>query len=233
MGNFPKGSNDDRNDLLPARISKATDLLLEAYRYARSLEQDLWNFSVEIKILRDLGLTQNDFRWLVCRGLVEHAREVTRVGDDDREFQPTGKLLFSKRTCFVLTEAGVAFSEAINGAAPESRQYEGPVKESHSNGLSRPSWDCDRRELRVGDHVVKQFKLPSPNQEQILMVFQEEGWPARIDDPLPPATGADPRQRLRDTIKSLNRHQKEHLICFKGDGTGEGVLWEFVPASTD
>ncbi len=58
------------------------------------------------------------------------------------------------------------------------------------------------------------------------MAFQEEGWPVRIDDPLPPVSESEPKQRLRETIRSLNRNQKERLVRFKGDGTGEGVLWE-------
>jgi hypothetical protein len=39
--------------------------------------------------------------------------------------------------------------------------------------------------------VVKEFKLPAPNQETILTAFQEEGWPPRIDDPLPPVPQAE------------------------------------------
>ena len=73
---------------------------------------------------------------------------------------------------------------------------------------------------------MKHFKLPAPNQEAILMAFEEEGWVPRIDDPIPPADDQDAKQRLRDTIKSLNRNQKNRLIRFSGDGHGEGVLWE-------
>ena len=75
---------------------------------------------------------------------------------------------------------------------------------------------------------MKRFQLPSRNQETILSAFEEEGWPPRIDDPLPPAVDCDPKQRLRDTIKSLNRNRKLVRIRFKGDGTGQGVLWELT-----
>ena len=80
----------------------------------------------------------------------------------------------------------------------------------------------------MGDVLVKQFKLPSPNQETVLMAFQEEGWPPRIDDPLPPHPELDPKRRLHDTIKCLNHNQQNRLIQFHGDGTGEGVLWELL-----
>jgi hypothetical protein len=62
----------------------------------------------------------------------------------------------------------------------------------------------------------------------VLCAFEEEGWPARIDDPLPPQQDQDSKRRLSDTIKCLNRKQSHHLIHFRGDGTGEGVVWERV-----
>ena len=60
------------------------------------------------------------------------------------------------------------------------------------------------------------------------MAFEEEGWPAKIDDPLAPQSQQDPKRRLHDTIKCLNRNQKNELLHFRGDGTGEGILWELV-----
>jgi hypothetical protein len=90
----------------------------------------------------------------------------------------------------------------------------------------RPRWDHQRRQLRLGPEIVKEFKLPSPNQETVLMAFEEEGWPPRIDDPLPPQPQLDPRRRLHDTIKALNRKQRQGLIRFRGDGSGEGIRWE-------
>ena len=47
------------------------------------------------------------------------------------------------------------------------------------------------------------------------------------DDPLPPHAEQDSNsRRLSDTIKCLNRKQMNELIHFRGDGTGEGVIWE-------
>ncbi len=75
---------------------------------------------------------------------------------------------------------------------------------------------------------MKQFKVPAANQERILAAFEEEGWPIRIDDPLPPNSEQDSKRRLHDTINSLNRNQKQNLIRFVGDGSGQGVRWELV-----
>jgi len=89
-----------------------------------------------------------------------------------------------------------------------------------------PSWiHCDRT-LRLNQQIVKRFKWRAANQEAILSAFEEEGWPRRIDDPLSPLEDQDPKRRLSDTIKGLNKKQVNPLIRFRGDGTGEGVIWE-------
>ena len=80
----------------------------------------------------------------------------------------------------------------------------------------------------MNGELVKRFKWPAANQEAVLSAFQEEGWPVRIDDPLPPQPEQDSKRRLGDTIKCLNRKQKSQLIHFRGDGTGQGVVWELV-----
>ncbi len=89
-----------------------------------------------------------------------------------------------------------------------------------------PYWDIQLRELRVGCVIVKRYRQPSYNQEIVLSAFQEESWPPRVDDPLPPDPELDPKTRLRSTIKSLNRNQHHQLLQFHGDGTGQAVLWE-------
>ena len=81
--------------------------LAEAASFARELGRDPWDFAVEIQTFRELGLTNNDFRWLVCKGLVEQ-QEITAVGDTCRVFQPDRPLSFSDNTCFVLSNEGLA-----------------------------------------------------------------------------------------------------------------------------
>lgn len=226
--------NGKRQKEFPREKQEALGLLLEAYSFAQEVNRNVWDFAVEAAVLRNHGLTVNDFRWLVCKGYVEHAREVTRLGEMGRQFRANGELVFSKRTCFVLTGSGVQYLCREHGAPLNNGQAEhapAPQKiavAELSNGVAagKPRWDCDRRELRYIGALVKQYKLPSPNQEYILMAFEEDGWPPRIDDPLPPHPEAEPKQRLRETIRSLNRNQRERLVRFMGDGTGEGVLWE-------
>lgn len=205
-------------------------VLLRAYCYAVDTGSDIWDFAVEIAHLHSLGLTDSDLRWLARKGYVEHAREVTVQGHDGREFQTTGDLTFKKRTCFVLTADGVSKARDVNeNEATLTDDVNGP---GEGNGQAvqspLPHWGAETRELRMNGQVVKRFKWHAVNQEAVLAVFEEEGWPVRIDDPLPPQPEQDPKRRLSDTIKCLNRKQKNELIHFHGDGTGEGVTWEFV-----
>jgi hypothetical protein len=223
---------------------RAIRRLLEAYTYAADTGRNLWEFAVTIAELRRDGVTENELRWLACRGYIEHGVEVSTTGNE-RAFDRHVTLRLSKRSAFVITSAGIAFSHefpnelAVGDAHHESdSQPIEPVPQSVprpaiGNGHHRasrdssPTWDRDRRELRVGPKVVKVFKLPSPMQEAILVAFEEEHWPPRIDDPLPGHPELLPKRRLHDTIKSLNRNQKHPLIRFMGDGTGEGIRWEF------
>jgi hypothetical protein len=76
--------------------------------------------------------------------------------------------------------------------------------------------------------VVKRFRQPAEQQELVLAAFEEQGWPPRIDDPLPGGNGVNAKQRLRDAMKNLNRHQRNRRIRFEADGTGKGILWRPV-----
>lgn len=210
-------------------------LLLEASLYAEEVGYDVWEFAVEIDDLHTAGCTNSELRWLVCKGYVNHAVECTLPSEPKRAFQrlpgPPG-LAFSGRTCFVLTANGRAFAQATVDALLASpctpRHTVGVVSPAPATADRKPEWDGQRQELRLGDAVVKQFKVPAANQERILAAFQEEGWPVRIDDPLPPNSEQDSKRRLHDTINSLNRNQKQNLLRFTGDGSGQGVRWELL-----
>jgi hypothetical protein len=207
----------------PQPFIRAAALLLEAHRLALDLGCDPWEFAVEIGELRATGLTNNALRWLLHKGYVRHAAEVYDQGIQGRTFRSADGLCFDAAICFMLTEAGLSFAEArvvSSSARPAEYSSPGPAR-----GIL-PVWDPDRQELRVGGTVVKRFKVPAPNQEIVLASFQEEGWPVRIDDPLPPMAGLEPKRRLHETITSLNRNHKRRLIHFHGDGSGQGVLWE-------
>jgi hypothetical protein len=196
---------------------RALCLLCEAWDAARAENQDIWQFAVEIDELRALGLGHTELRRLLCRGLLEHAVENTEVGACQRSFRPLKALVFSEQTCFVLTGKGLA---EISHHAAQPSSEEPAAREARA-----PRWEGSERQLWWGNSLVKEFRVPAANQERVLAALQEEGWPTRIDDPLPPEPNLDPKSRLHDTIKALNRHQRCRLLRFSGDGRGWGVCW--------
>jgi hypothetical protein len=209
--------------------------LLRTQQCARELHRSAWDFAVEIASMSQLGFTTTDLRWLICKGYLAHAREQVSPHNNERVFSPSDGLSFCEKTCFVLTVAGEAFARSIcpPRTPAEAGNPEG-MAEARSPAVSAavPHWDKKCRELWVGEFMVKQFRVPAPNQETVLSVFEEEGWPARIDDPLSKQPGQDPQTRLRETIRSLNRRQKRRLLRFQGDGLGQGICWNWLAATS-
>ena len=215
-----------QNVLAPCR--PGLTVLLEAVEAARELQRDVWDFAVEIHNLHNDGLTNTDLRWLVCNGYVEQAIETTRPQAARRTFRPARNLMLCKRSCFVLTSAGAGLARG-EGFAPRKRgtpDQAPPPSEPWAAQPKIPRWDAARHELCWGANLVKRFREPALNQELILAAFEEEGWPPHLDDPLPSSGSTDPKERLHDTIKRLNRHQVHRLIHFRGDGSGTGIIWE-------
>lgn len=216
-----------------AAVPPVLECLIQAWYCATDVGADPWDFAVEFPTLQSCGLTATLCRWLESKGYVEHRREQEPANGAARSFLPAPRLRYSEASCFILTGAGEAFArQTLFGSRPPvdraADALSVPRPSVSGDGELPPVWDPDRKELRVGGQLIKQFKLPSPNQETILMCFEEEGWPARIDNPLPPQQGLDNKVRLHATIKSLNRHQKHRLIRFMGDGNGEGILWGWI-----
>ncbi len=210
----------------------ALEQLACAASYAQDADLSPWDFAVEIDSLIDVGLTTSDLRWLVTKGCVEHAQEVTSSKDTRRRFQVCRHLAFGKRTCFVLTTQGMqlaaprALGVARIDADGPTAEIPAAVNSETKTAARLPSWDNQRRILRVGLRIVKRYRVPSLCQEAVLSAFEEEGWPPAIDDPLSPQADQEPKRRLRDTIKSLNTNQLNPILNFRGDGSGLRVLWE-------
>jgi hypothetical protein len=205
-------------------------LLREAYVLAAAAERDPWDFAVEIDQLRAAGLTHSALRWLVCTGFLGLGTEEIAAASAVRQFRPSENLSLNDRSCFVLTSQGVELVETLSSRDQEPAVPETPL--AGDQRVGRPDWDDGRRELRWGGALIKRFRLPAANQTSILSAFQEEGWPAHIDDPLPQVAGLDPQARLHDAIKGLNRHQVRRLLRFAADGTGEGIIWEPLMPTT-
>lgn len=204
--------------------------LAQALTYSQCCDECRWQFAVEIDQLQRLGLTNSDLRVLCANDMLQHGHETTGDDSASREFTAHGSRRFTSRSCFVLTDEGCEAWRDANYDQQATGNQNSPTTNGASrqedSSISAPIWDVEKRELTLGGVVVKRFRCPAVNQETILAVFQELGWPTRIDDPLPPSLNHDPKRRLQDTVKSLNRNQLCGLMRFGGDGTGEGVIWE-------
>jgi hypothetical protein len=175
-------------------------------------------------------------RTLIRRKWVIHLVEISDPSDFRREYEAESKAVFSDRSCFVLTPEGNEIAESLaiseiypmNDSNPSRRNSRraNPAAAIEGSPYPSPCWDRERRELRIGNAIVKRFPWPADNQEQVLNAFEEEGWPSRIDDPLIPNPRICQKRRLHDTLKCLNRKQLIGAIKFRGDGTGQGVLLE-------
>ena len=121
--------------------------------------------------------------------------------------------------------------ETASLAGGQSAKLENGPGATHSlNGsitaVCKPCWNPRRRQLCLGDMVVKHFRVAAQIQQMILSVFEEECWPEHIDDPLPGGGDIDSHTRLHDAINRLNGHQTNRLLRFKGNGNGNGIRWE-------
>ena len=225
-------------------------LLRDAWECAREIEQDPWQLAVEIDALRRSGLTNTDLRWLLSRELTAHAVEITRRTDARRRFTKSRSMALSENHCFVLTGAGYRFADAHG--EPVADRTTNPADGRRSGDVSLgtaagrpdglavveqsrppevPTWDGDLHEMWFGGRMIKRFVRPAPAQELILSVFQEEGWPSGIDDPLPARSCQDPKRRLHYTVQNLNRGQKPQRLHFFINGNGQIVRWQPVAAA--
>lgn len=227
--------------LISRQICDAIQILKEARDFATDANVEVTDFAVEVFQLRDCSLSDSAIRWLVSKQYISHFHELTLQGDSARAFRQQGTVGFTDKSCFVLTELGCELAVQINARTLGHGQTVDDEDAENEQFVELgvvgkdaliPFWDADRQTLYYSNKIVKQFKLPSHNQVSVLAAFEEEGWPSKIYDPLGRKPDIDPKRRLQDTIKGLNRAQKENLIKFLGDGSGEGILWERTDASS-
>ena len=201
----------------PAHLSLGLDALVQASDYAHHCDAPIWTFALTYRELRNYGLIDNDLRFLLLNQLLMHGAESTEQCAQ-RKIDVVETMVFGEPSSFILTKKGYEWAQRLLRASGQAE----------SDEMLKPIWDGDRHRLTLSGTVVKEFKLPSPNQECILSAFQAADWPPSIDDPLPFHAEFEPKRRLNDTIKGLNRNQKDARIRFCGDGTGCAVLWEFA-----
>jgi hypothetical protein len=238
---YPVRTGVELSRPLKEMLKPGLSLLWRGFEYSRDLGTDREQFAVDREFLYGTGLSDIDLRWLIARGYIRPARPAARSPGDGSN-RETRHQSSPENVGFILTEMGVTLAmqvlssatQVVSNAFPANGNGETIAGQLQSNGADaeaqkpKPSWDRDRKELRFRGMLIKQFRWSATNQETILMAFEEENWPVRIDDPLPRKLNQEPKSRLHDTIKCLNRNHKQRLIRFIGDGTGEGVAWSLI-----
>jgi len=223
------------------RFLDGLENLLLASTFAHDTGVSAWEYAVDVETLSQVGVTVQEVRWLLAKRFVQHRIEVTRPGDRRRSFLPCNNMVVGGSSAFVLTETGYEFATNRMRTFDRLQRFEeayrgepcvfpvtGPIL---TGSQENPQWDAASLELRLGDVLLRQLREDAANQIRILAAFEEEGWPTRIDDPLPPHGDVDPRQRLRDTIRRLNQRHKVNALRFSAAGHSEQVCWRLVRES--
>jgi hypothetical protein len=145
-------------------------------------------------------------------------------GDNSQE-----NLAFARQSAFWLTDRGDGFAESFihDALAPDQDGAFEAIWSRLLLGQLLPGYDPESRVFHWGAHLLKCFHQPAENQELILLAEEELNWPIWMDDPLPRVTGKNPKVRIHDTIKDLNRyHHESGLVRFRGDGSGTRIGWQ-------
>ncbi len=195
----------------PDRLRTVLRLLLRASDAARRAGCPRADLALRGDALLAQGADEATLRLLLATGHVGCAPRGRRGrpgrGAAPPRVRPASRLL--------LTEQGVVFARSLLGEAADD------------GAESRPSWRAALGELWRSGACVKQLRHEAANQRGVLAAFEEAGWPSRLADPLPPEPGVNPKTRLRETVRSLNRGQR--CIRFRMDGTGLALRWQAIP----
>lgn len=93
-------------------------------------------------------------------------------------------------------------------------------------GADRPSWNKQAGELLYRGKIIRSVRPIARCIITVLDSFEELFWENPHEDPLG-GESEKQRERLRDTIASLNAHIEPLTIRFSSDGTGERLIWKY------
>jgi hypothetical protein len=186
-------SNSPSSHELAHAAVEAISLLHQSHIYADQMKRSPWDFAIRIGILKATKVTENDLRFLVHQGLIEHATEIRPQPGAWRSFERSERPRFIAQTAFILTKAGVELAGSLLSSSPEIREHGRAAVSGPHLAESRivPRWDPSRRRFLAGEVIIKEFRQPAPGQICVLAAFEEDQWVHRIDDPLPSVPGQD------------------------------------------
>jgi hypothetical protein len=142
------------------------------------------------------------------------------------------RLIDENRDAFCLRTGAVGFS-TINELAQtlDTRIQEGlqrialePTRTGSGQRREKPWWRRSVLQLHAEGRLVRDVARQAKHMIKILDAFEEDGWPRKIDDPLPKGPNV---LRLQDAVEQLNKGQT--TIRFRTHN-GRSVTWEWVTA---
>jgi len=221
----PRGSAPATREELLGFLIGYCQLLAAVYE-ARGQAPPARPVPLSFRSLRRNGVSERALQWALYQAHADHFDAGPGANGGGWRVRPSA--VVGETSAFALTDAGAAFAELLVGHLLLSQSDD---ELAWAWGLLRvgeltPSYVPRQRLLAWGRHALKSYRQPSENQEMILQAAEELGWPRHFDDPLPRVRWGNPKVRLHDAIKYLNRHQSPHLVQFRGDGTGTRVGWE-------
>jgi hypothetical protein len=151
-----------------------------------------------------------------------------RVGDFDRVFQSSGTTGLwraakgSENDIVALVDIARVFGYSDISLQPLINALD---TQSHPKRQSRyvPQWDDQKCELKFDGEIICVFKFPNRAQNPITILnsFQEENWPDRIFNPLPPSIRGT---SLKSRLRRLN-DQTKRKIKFRPEKNGTWIAW--------
>jgi hypothetical protein len=202
-------------DLIGQRDVQAVLVLMYARARAAAIREcAVEEMALEPQFLHDKGVTDVQLGALIGAGYVETRAKPGGPEGRSPAAPPEGGPPGPAGACVVLTPAGMVLAAGLLGTAPGPRET--------------PRYDRFKRAFSFQGVVVKQFKRKAPNQETILLAFEEQGWPEEIDNPLPPDEFTAPAVQLHDTLKSLTNDQDPCTLGFLMTSGGTRVRWQVI-----
>ena len=202
---------------------RALYLLLEGYECAWDLRASAWSFATELSDLLAEGCSQVLLRWLMRKGYMK-ARLFEQSRSRGRDLSAISHDAFPSGTRFVATKTGAVV------ARRSLRLSSGKITGRGRCSFYRPAWINSRGELRFRDQPVAYLCYEESYQRTLVDTFHQRRWPKRLQDPLPQAdeSPVNVKQRLRNTVKNLNRHLKGSGLRFYVTGAGRFIGWKGV-----
>jgi hypothetical protein len=228
MSTRPKPRVSRNDAALTPGAQLGLTILRKAFNCAVQLNVSPWQFAVPAVSLRAQGLDETDLRFLCASGLAESGVEEMTPDSREREFRPLANLAMPESACLIATPQGLECSLGGPGS-PEHVIVNGrPHAPAPDAAPQTPSWIRKTGKLWWGNRVIKSLRRHAKRQRLVLAAFEEAGWPRRIDDPLPRDAGVNPKERLRQTVRHLNKRNAFRAIEFRVDEDYRGIHWEPV-----